>query len=332
METPNVMTGPTTKCVAALFATAIVSGSAAAQARIVSIGTGSTTGVYQIAGETICRLVNRETWRHSVHCQVKATGGSIDNIGALQRGEIEFGIVQSDVQYLAVKGRGHFKESGPHKELRAVFAVYPEPLMVLARDRSGVTKFEDFKGKRFNVGNPGSGTRATVDMLLAASSMKISDFSQASELSPDEHGRALCENRIDGFGYVVGNPTVNLQAITKACSAHLIPLSGPSVDRLVVDYPYFAYTTIAGGTYPANREPIRSFGVVATFVTSSKVPNDTVYTVVSAVFEHLKEFRTQHPSFASLHPMDTVHSGLTAPLHDGAFRYFREKDWIRRGD
>ena len=205
-------------------------------------------------------------------------------------------------------------------------------LMLLARHRSGVEKFEDFKGKRFNIGNPGSGTRATIDMLLAALAMKSGDFAQATELSADEHGKALCDNRIDGFGYVVGNPATNLEYPTKHCGARLIPLSGPAIDRMVLDYPYFAYTTIAGGTYPGNREPIRSFGVVATFVTSAKVPDEVVYAVVSAVFDRFEEFRKQHPSFAYLQPMDTINSGLTAPLHDGAFRYFREKGWIRRGD
>ena len=323
---------PTANLVAWLFAATLAASDAAAQPRTVNIGTGSVSGVYQIAGEAICRLVNRDTPHHGVRCTIKGSGGSAHNLEALRQGEIDFAIVQSDVQYHAVKGQGRFKEGGAHKDLRAVFAVYPEPLTVVARDRAGVEKFEDFKGKRFNIGNPGSGTRTTVDMLLASLHMKPEDFLQATELSPDEHGKALCEARIDGFGYVVGSPAANLLEATKTCNARLIPLSGPAIDRLVIDYPYFAYTTIAGGTYPANRDPVRSFGVVATFVTSAKVPDDAVYAVVSAVFEHFEEFRKQHPSFAYLHPMDTIHSGLTAPLHDGAFRYFREKRWIRRGD
>jgi len=315
------------------IATLILASSAViAQPRTVTIGTGSATGVYQAVGEAICRLLNRESPRHGIHCTVKSSDGSVQNVNAIKGGEFDFGVVQSDVQYHAVKGQGLFKESGPDNDLRAVFSVYPEPLMVLARNRSGVEKFEDFKDKRFNVGNPGSGTRATVDMLLKALNMKPGDFAQATELSPDEHGPALCDSRIDGFGYVVGNPAANLHYTTKTCNARLIPLSGPAIDRLVVNYPYFAYTTIAGGTYPGNREPVRTFGVVATFVTSAKVPDDVVYAVVSAVFDHFAEFRKQHPSFAHLQPTDAINSGLTAQLHNGAFRYFREKGIIRRGD
>lgn len=322
----------TTTVVTALLASSLAGGRALAQPRIVSIGTGSATGVYQIAGESICSLVNRDTAQHGIQCEVKGTGGSVHNVEALRSGDLDFAIIQSDVQFHASKGQGRFKESGPHKDLRAVFAVYPEPLMVLARDRAGVSRFEDFKGKRFNVGNPGSGTRATIDMLLSASGMKLGDFAKATDLSPDDHGAALCDNRIDGLGYVVGNPAVNLQNILKTCNARLISLTGPGVERMVIDTPYFAYTMVPAGTYPNQRDPVRSFGVVATFVTSAKVPNETVYAVVSAVIEHFDEFRKQHPSFATLHPMDTVYSGLTAPLHDGAFRYFREKGWVRRGD
>lgn len=303
-----------------------------AQPRNVTIGTGSATGVYRFAGEAICRLVNRDSALHGITCSVQRSDGSVHNVEAVRHGDVDFGIVQSDVQYHAVKGTGRFKASGPDADLRAVFSVYPEPLMVLARNRADVERFEDFKGKRFNVGKPGSGTRATIDMLMKALDMTPGDFAQATELSPDEHGQALCDKRIDGFGFVVGSPAANLQQPTKACGARLIPLTGAAIDRMVVNYPYFAYTTIPGKTYPGNPEPVRSFGVMATLVTSTKVPPDVVYTVASAVFDHFDEFRRQHPSFAHLQHTEAINSGLTAPLHDGALRYFRDRGWIRRGD
>lgn len=310
----------------------LASGAAIAQPGTVTIGTGSATGVYQVAGDAICRLLNREAARHGLRCVVRKSDGSVHNVNAIRNGEFDFGIVQSDVQYHAVKGQGPFRESGPDTDLRAVFSVYPEPLMVFARNRSEIERFEDFKGKRFNVGKPGSGTRATVDMLLKALDMKPGDFAQATELSPDDHGPALCDNRIDGFGYVVGNPAASLQYPTRVCNARLIPLTGAAIDRMVVNYPYFAFTTIPGGLYPANREPVRTFGVVATLVTSARVPDEAVHAVVAAVFDHFDEFRKQHPSFAHLQPTDAINSGLTAPLHNGALRYFREKGLVRRGD
>ena len=201
-------------------------------------------------------------------------------------------------------------------------------MTVLARKESGVKKFEDFKGKRFNVGNPGSGTRLTIDMLMTALGMKTGDFSLTSELKPDEHGAALCDNKIDGFGFVVGSPAANIQDPTTTCGAKLVAVSGPQVDKLVKDYPYFAHATIPGGVYPGNPEATKTFGVMASFVTSAKVPDNVVYAMVSAVFDNFEEFKKLHPAFSNLDPKDMVGSGMSAPLHPGAVKYYKEKGWM----
>ena len=319
-----------TKVMAAAWALALCAASPQlnAQQRFVTIGTGGTTGVYYAVGGAICRLMNRDRVRLGIRCAVKSTAGSIYNLGAVKSGELDFGVVQSDAQYNAVKGVAQFKETGPQDELRAVFSVYPEALMVLARKEAGIRRFEDFKGKRFNVGNPGSGTRDTVDRLLAAMKMSTDDFRLASELKPDEHGAALCENRIDGLAYVVGSPAANLQVVTAACGAKLVPMVGPTVDRLVQDNPYFAQVTIPAGTYLSNPDPVGTVGVMAGLVTSSKVPDAVVYSLVASVFENLAEFRKMHPAFANIDPKQMVASGISAPLHRGALKYYKEKGWL----
>ena len=315
---------------AAAFALVGTLGAAPAQAqqKFVTIGTGGVTGVYYAAGGAICRLMNKERAKHGIRCSVESTGGSVYNVNTIKGGELDFGVAQSDVQYNAVKGLAQFKDGGAHADLRAVFSVYPEPLTVLARKEAGVTKFEDFKGKRFNVGNPGSGTRDTIATLMVAMGMKTSDFSLTSELKPDEHGAALCDNKIDGFGYVVGSPAANIQDPTTTCGAKLASIAGPAVDKLVKDYPYFATATIPGGMYPGNPDATKTFGVVASFVSSAKVPDDVVYAMVSAVFDNFDEFKKLHPAFANLDPKDMVKSGMSAPLHPGAVKYYKEKGWM----
>ena len=310
------------------LSTTFVSPVAVAQQKFVTIGTGGVTGVYYAAGGAICRLMNKERAKHGIRCSVESTGGSVYNVNTIKAGELDFGVAQSDVQYNAVKGMAQFKEGGAHADLRAVFSVYPEPLTVLARKEAGVTKFEDFKGKRFNVGNPGSGTRDTIATLMVAMGMKTSDFSLTSELKPDEHGAALCDNKIDGFGYVVGSPAANIQDPTTTCGAKLVPITGPAVDKLLKEYPYFAVATIPGGMYPNNPDPIKTFGVMASFVTSAKVPDDVVYAMVAAVFNNFEEFKKLHPAFANLDPKDMVKSGMSAPLHPGAVKYYKEKGWM----
>jgi len=301
---------------------------AMAQQKFVTIGTGGVTGVYYAAGGAICRLVNKERPRHGLRCSVESTGASVVNINMLRSGEIEFGVAQSDWQYHALKGGKVFEKNGPYADLRTVFSLHPEPFTVVARKESNIKKLEDLKGKRFNVGNPGSGTRASTEELLSALGWKLSDFALASELKADEHGAALCDNKIDAFIYGVGHPAANIQDPITTCGARLVPLTGPVIDKLVKDAPYYAYADIPGGLYAGHPDPTRTYGVLATLVTSAKVPDATVYELVKGVFDNFDEFKKLHPAFANLDPKKMIKDGISAPLHPGAVKYYKEKGWM----
>ncbi|HTH79023.1 MAG TPA: TAXI family TRAP transporter solute-binding subunit [Ramlibacter sp.] len=298
-----------------------------AQQKFFTIGTGGVTGVYYAVGGAICRLVNKDRAKTGLRCSVESTGGSAYNVNTIKGGELDFGMAQSDVQYQSYKGVGSFKE--PFSDMRAVFSVHPEPFTLVARKEANVHSLADFKGKRLNVGNPGSGTRTAMEELMAATGMKMSDLALAAELKADEHGAALCDNKIDGFFYGVGHPSANIQDPTTACAAQLVPITGPAIDALVKKYPYYAYATIPGGMYANNPQPTQTYGVLATLVTSSKVPADTVYAVTKAVFENFDEFKKLHPAFAHLDPKHMIADGLSAPIHEGALRYYREKGWVK---
>ena len=302
---------------------------AQAQQKFITIGTGGVTGVYYAAGGAICRLVNKDRAKHNIRCSVESTGGSVFNINTIKAGELDMGVAQSDVQFNAVKGVANFQKDGPFKELRAVFALHPEPVTVVARKEANIKSFADFKGKRFNVGNPGSGTRSSLEELIGAMGWKLSDFGLASELKADEHGPALCDGKIDGFFYLVGHPSANIQDPTTVCGAKLVSVTGPAVDKLVKEKPYYAKATIPGGLYPGNDQPTQTYGVLATFVSSSKVPADTIYAVVKGVFDNFDEFKKLHPALANLDPKSMIKDGLSAPLHDGAVKYYKEKGWVK---
>ncbi|MEO7761961.1 MAG: TAXI family TRAP transporter solute-binding subunit [Casimicrobiaceae bacterium] len=312
---------------AALMMALAGSAPAIAQQKFVTIGTGGITGVYYAVGGAICRLVNKDRAKHGIRCSVESTGGSVYNVNTIKAGELDFGMTQSDVQYQAFKGTASFKEA--YGDLRAVMSVHPEPFTVVVRKEANIKSFTDFKGKRLNVGNPGSGTRSAMDELLGALGMKITDFALASELKADEHGPALCDNKIDGFFYGVGHPSANIQDPTTACGAKLVALTGPAIEALVKKSPYYALATIPGGLYTGNPEPTKTYGVLATMVTSAKTPADTVYLITKAVFENFDEFKKLHPAFANLDPAHMVVDGLSAPLHEGAARYYKEKGWIK---
>ena len=301
---------------------------AVAQQKFVTIGTGGVTGVYYAVGGAVCRLLNKDRKAHGIRCSVESTGGSAFNVNTIKAGELDFGMAQSDVQFQAAKGQGPFKDNA-FADLRAVYSVHPEPFTVLSRKESNISKFEDLKGKRFNVGNPGSGTRASLEQLIGALGWKLSDFSLAAELKADEHGAALCDNKIDAFFYGVGHPSANIQDPTTTCGAKLVPITGAVVDKLVADNPYFAKATIPGGMYSNNPNPTQTYGVLATLVTSAKVPDDTVYALVKATFDNFDEFKKLHPAFANLDPAKMVSDGNSAPLHPGAAKYYKEKGWLK---
>jgi uncharacterized protein len=319
--------------ITAAFVTAavalIASPAAQAQQKFVTIGTGGVTGVYYAAGGAVCRLVNKDRAKHGIRCSVESTGGSVFNVNTIKAGELDIGFAQSDVQFNATKGMAQFKDAGAMGDLRALFSVHPEPFTVLARKEANIKSFADFKGKRFNVGNPGSGTRASMEEMLGAIGWKLSDFSLASELKADEHGPALCDGKIDGFFYGVGHPSANIQDPTTSCGAKLVPLTGAAVDKLVGDKPYYAKASIPAGLYPNNPQATETYGVLATVVASSKTPPDTVYAVVKSVFENFEEFKKLHPALANLKPENMVKDGLSAPLHEGAVRYYKEKGWVK---
>jgi len=303
-------------------------GANAVEEKFITIGTGGQTGVYYVVGQSICRFVNRGEKEHGIKCTAPSTGGSVVNLNAIRAGEQDLGIVQSDQQYKALKGEESFESAGPNEALRAVFAVHPESFTVMARKDAGIKTFDDLKGKRVNIGNPGSGQRATMDVLMREKGWDTSVFRLASELKAAEQAQALCDNKIDAMLYVVGHPNGSIQEAVSSCDAVLVPVTGPEVDKLIAELPYYATSAIPGGMYPGNGQDTPTFGVAATVVSSTQVSDDTVYQVVKAVFENFDRFKRLHPAFETLDPAQMIKAGLTAPLHDGAVKYYKEKGWM----
>ncbi|WP_093119485.1 TAXI family TRAP transporter solute-binding subunit [Salinihabitans flavidus] len=294
----------------------------------ITIGTGGVTGVYYPTGGAICRLVNKGRKEHGIRCSVESTGGSVYNINTIRAGELEFGVAQSDWQYHAYNGTSRFEEQGPFESLRAVFSVHPEPFTVVARADADIETFEDLKGKRVNIGNPGSGQRGTMEVLMDAMGWTTDDFELATELKAAEQSAALCDNQIDAMVYTVGHPSGSIQEATTACESVLVEVDNDAVRGLVDDNPFYRMATIPGGMYRGNPDDTTTFGVGATFVTSSDVSEKAVYTVVKAVFENFEEFKGLHPAFGVLKREEMVKDGLSAPLHEGAAKYYREAGLI----
>lgn len=301
--------------------------SAHAEDKFVTIGTGGQTGVYYVVGQSICQLVNRDTAKTNVKCNAPSTGASVANLNAIADKQIEMGIAQSDWQYHAYNGSSSF-EGKKNDKLRAVFSIHPEPFTVMARTDAKITNFDDLKGKRVNVGDPGSGTRATMNVILAAKGWTDKEFKVASELKPAEMASVMCDNNLDAITYNVGHPNGALKEAAASCDAHLVPVTGEAIDKLVADHSYYAKATIPGGLYKGTDNPVETFGVYATLVTSADVDADRVYTVVKAVFDNFDRFKRLHPAFENLKEEEMIKNALSAPLHEGAIRYYKERGWM----
>ena len=311
-----------------VFAASLGAGSAiAAEQQFISIGTGGVTGVYYPTGGAICRLVNKNRKEHGIRCSAESTGGSIYNINTIKAGELEFGVAQSDWQYHAYNGTSKFEDQGPFKKLRAVFSVHPEPVTVIASDGSGIDTLTDAKGKRLNIGNPGSGTRGTWEVIEEALGWSRDDLKLAAEMKSAETGQAVCDGKIDAYFWLVGHPSALTQESLATCDAHLVSVKGSAIDKLVADNPYYRKAVIPAGMYGDNPD-VETFGVGATFVSSSDVSDEVVYTVVKAVFENIDDFRKLHPAFANLKEAEMIKDGLSAPLHPGAVKYYKERGWM----
>lgn len=317
---------------AAIAGLSLAAGVVSAQQEFVTIGTGGVTGVYYPTGGAICRLVNKNKKKHGVRCSVESTGGSVYNINTIRAGELDMGVAQSDWQYHAYYGTGKdsFIKAGPFKELRAVFSVHAEPVTIIARADAGIKKVQDLVGKRVNIGNPGSGTEATWTLMWKAMGHADSraDLKLAAQLKSAETPQALCDNKIDALFWLVGHPNGLSKEATTTCDAVMVEVSGPVVDKLVKDNSFYRYATIPGGMYRGSPNDTKTFGVGATFVTSTRTSENTIYVVTKAVFDNFEAFKKLHPAFAKLKESEMIKDSLSAPLHDGAVKYYKERGWM----
>jgi len=313
--------GLTSAAVAAFLA----SYSSLVSAAELQIGTGSTAGVYYRVGRAICSLVNRQSAELELTCEAIPTKGSIANLQDVRDGKQQIALAQSDWQFHAAEGSGPFASGGPDEKLRSLFSVHGEPFTVVARRDSEIESLDDLKGKRVNVGNPGSGQRATMEVVMAALGWTTDDFALVESLPADQQSLALCHDRVQAIVYTVGHPNASIGKAIGLCDALIVEVGGPAIDKLVAERPYYAYTEIPGGIYNGNDESVKTFGVKATVVASADLDADTAYAIVKTVFENLDRFRGMHPAFGTLEAKPMVTDGLTAPLHEGAVRYYKEK-------
>ncbi len=295
-----------------------------ARATFVTIGTGGITGVYYPTGGAIAKIVNKKKAENGLRTLVDSTSGSVFNVNAIMAGDLEFGVVQSDRQFQAINGMAEWKTKGPQTDLRAVFSIYPEAVTLVAAGDTGITSSKDLRGKKVNIGNPGSGQRQNAIDALTAAGINYETDLTAESIKASEAAGLLQDNRIDAFFYTVGHPSGAIKEATSgARKVILAEISG--IEGLLEKFPYYTRTTIPIDLYPGalNKHDVKTFEVRATLVTSAKVPDDIVYIITKEIFDNLEEFKKLHPAYAQL-TKESMLTGLSAPIHPGAMKYYRE--------
>lgn len=309
---------------------------AASKKTFIAIGTGGPTGVYFVTGNAICRMVHRAAAegrksgrKHGIRCSAPSTGGSNYNIGQIRDGELDFGVAQSDWQHHAFNGSGGPWKGKAYKKLRALFSVHPEPFQIIAGKNSGINGWDDLKGKKVNIGNPGSGQRGSMELMMAKAGWTKKSFKLAAELTSTEQSKALCDGKIDAYVYSVGVPNSGVSIATDGCGARIVNFNNDIAKSFVTSTnPFYAWANIKKGTYKSTTSDVMTWGVKATFVTSTDTPENVVYEVVRAVFENIGEFKKLHAAYKYLDPKSMIKDGLSAPLHPGAIKYYKEKGWM----
>jgi len=295
-----------------------------AKITFVTIGTGGITGVYYPTGGAIAKIVNKKRDEYGIRATVESTGGSVFNVNAVMSGDLEFGVVQSDRQYQAIKGIANWKDKGPQEDLRAVFSIHPENVDLIAAVDANINSIKDLKGKRVNIGNVGSGYRKNAIDALAANGLDYEKDFNAESLKAAESPGLIQDGRIDAAFYTVGHPSGYYKEATSGRrKVKFIPIT--NIEGLLEKYPYYAKSKTRMELYPgaANDKDVPTFGVKATFVTSIKVPENVVYAITKEVFDNFEDFKKLHPAYGGLTKEDML-QGMSAPIHPGAMKYYKE--------
>ncbi|MEO0367593.1 MAG: TAXI family TRAP transporter solute-binding subunit [Pseudomonadota bacterium] len=288
------------------------------------IGTGSVQGVYFPIGGVICRLLNRHKLQHKIRCTLESTGGSINNLKELRDGNFDIVVAQSDWHHHAYHGTSTFEKYGENKELRSVFALEADPLALIVKKDSEITTFEDLEDRIVSLGYSRSLQHRIIDDYLDVIGWTEERFKQVVLMSDSKQATALCTDQVESILLLSSSLEDHLKDLPADCELRFLPLSGDGVKQVIAKYPYYRSGLISKDMYPGGEEDVMSFGLGATFVALESTSPKAVYHVVKEIVENFKDFKSLHPSLQMISASELPKAGLTAPLHSGAIRYYRE--------
>ena len=300
------------------------------------LGTSQSGTFDHHTGRAICRMIN--SLADGLECRVKPADEAghadvaVHNLTNIRSGSLDLGIVDSTKQANAFNQSGRFEFTDiRYDNLRSLVSLNSIPFTLISYQGSGIDSFEDLRGKTVNIGNQGSSQREIMNSLMAAKKWSRKEFTLVEQIptSRSQDSMALCHRNVDAIVRVNVHPNSSIQQVVRLCKAELVSISGPDITQFIEQNPAYQAISIPAGTYASNSGPVATLGVKATLITAEEMDEELVYSIVKTLFENLDRLKRTHPSFALLTPAGMHTDSLTAPLHRGAIKYYREKGWIQ---
>ena len=286
---------------------------------MMTMGTGGTAGTYYGYGGILGNQIKQST---SITVNVVSTDGSKANILGIDAGNYQLGTVQSDVMSYAWAGTRSFEADGAVKSFRVIGGLYAEAVQLVTSDPD-IKTVADLRGKKVSIGAAGSGVYFNAMDVLAAAGLTEADI-QPQYQSFADSADALKDGKIDAAFIVAGPPTPAIQELCTTNTAYLVPIDGEVADNLMASCPYYTVHSIPAGTYEGQTEDVNTVTVKATLIVSASASEDDVYNLTKAIFDGIDTITAAHAKGAEL-SIENATSGMTAPFHAGAAKYFAEK-------
>ncbi len=279
------------------------------------------TGGGDCVGESDCGV-------EGVIAIAQVSNGSVANVESVALGSVEAGLAQADVIYWAYTAEGRFAGQEPMTDLRAVANLYPGSLHIVTSSDSLITRVEDLRGKRVALDEPGSGTLATAELILASAGIGKDDISPLY-IKHNHAGPMLARGELDAFFFVAGYPTRSVIEVAKTIPIRLVPLSDRIVAKLSAERPYLAPGVIPAGTYPGIDADVQTLDIGTQLIVRTDLDADLVKRILAAMWGQRtrKLLDEGHPKGAQVQ-LKTALKGIAIPLHDGAAQFYREAGLI----
>ena len=300
-----------------------------------TIGSGASSDINFELSNAICKMVAKQpslesgtgTSEKSYRCTAPATSGSLFNLAQVQSGNFQFAFARSDevhTAYNEIKS----EQIKPFKEIRSIFSTTPTAFQLITKKNSDIKDWKSLKGKIVRIGKEGTSDRQAFDYLIEANRVNKSFFGSTIETNGSFTSEDICKKKIDAFGFVGTIPEANIEKAASECGAHVLDLTNLNINRVFKNASFYSKISIPKGTYKNNDKDIVTFGFINNLITHEKVSDEIVYNLVKSIFDNFPNFKKENPLFNNLKIQQMIKSGLSAPLHPGAIRYYKEKGWM----